>query len=475
MRRLLPALALACLAAAQAHAAALDAFLHQPNAAISGYNNEQLTGVTPEACAAACTSSTRVAWCRSFDYDKTASKCDLSDKSALDVGLKTTYSGNPYDHYSLKPASDALSKFTSTANAAISGFNTEALTGVTPKQCAAACTDATRSSWCRSFDYNKTTSKCDLSDKRAVEVGGLKTDYAGNPYDHYALVPVGGRTNPVPGNKHVLVIGIDGLRGDAIQCPGCVATPAMSALIAGGAFHGNVLAGGSQATNSGPGWATVFTGYWSDQHGVTTNDPLLKLMRPHIFDRIKLAFPTATIALVGDWFNITHNLAPTLADYKLANSEKDSVEASDMVIGWLNQANPPTAIFYYLHNVDIHAANYDPVSTLYRSKIAAEDAQIQRVLNALTSRPNYVNEEWLIVVTSDHGGRLTGHGGQSAEERRTFMILNNNYLNPSKPSYCLGTLTATPLTQADGATPHILDFLRLPNPTVGHKHPSCTG
>jgi hypothetical protein len=463
---------LAWLAATQVQAAALDAFQHQPNAAISGYNNETLTGVTPEACAAACTSSTRAGWCRSFDYDKAAAKCDLSDKSALDVGLKTNYSGNPYDHYSLKPAFDPLSKFTSTTNAAISGFNTEALTGVTPQQCAAACTDATRSSWCRSFDYNKTTSKCDLSDKRASEVGGLKTDYAGNPYDHYALSPVNGRPNPVPGNKHILLIGLDGLRGDAIQCPGCVATPAMSALIAGGAFHSNVLAGGTQSTFSGPGWATVFTGFWSDQHGVTSNDTTLKMLRLHIFDRIKLAYPSATAAVVGDWFNITHNLAPTLADYKRTNSEKDSNEASDAVIAWLNQTYPPTAIFYYLHNVDIHAANYDPFNAYYQSKIAAEDAQIKRVLDALTARPNYVNEEWLIVVTSDHGGRLTGHGGQSAEERRTFVILNNNYRNPTKPAYCAGTLTGT-LTQADGVTPHILDFLGMPNPTVGRKHPSC--
>lgn len=473
MRRLTVVIALAWLAAAQAQAAALDAFQHQPNGAIAGYNNEQLSGVTPEACAAACTSTPREAWCRSFDYDKAAAKCDLSDKSALDVGLKTNYSGNPYDHYSLKPAYDPLSKFASTANAAISGFNTEALTGVTPQQCAAACTDASRASWCRSFDYQKTAAKCDLSDRRASEVGGLKTDYSGNPYDHYGLSPVNGRPNPVPGNKHVLVIGLDGLRGDAIQCSGCVATPAMSALIAGGAFHSNVLAGGSQSTFSGPGWATVFTGFWSDQHGVTSNDPLLKVQRPHVFDRIKLAYPSATVGVVGDWFNITHNLAPTMPDYKRMNSEKDSTEASNTVIGWLNQAYAPTAIFYYLHNVDIHAANYDPFNAYYKSKIAAEDAQIKRVLDALTARPNYVNEEWLIVVTSDHGGRLTGHGGQSAEERRTFVILNNTYRNPSKVPYCTGALTSTSLSQADGVTPHILDFLGLPNNTVGRKHPSC--
>ncbi|WP_390343964.1 alkaline phosphatase family protein [Variovorax boronicumulans] len=278
----------------------------------------------------------------------------------------------------------------------------------------------------------------------------------------------------MPGNKHILLIGIDGLRGDAIQCAGCVQTPAMSALIAGGAFHGNVLAGGTkQATVSGPGWSSVFTGFWADKHGVTSNTTTLPLKKTHVFDQIKAAWPTATTAVVGDWFNITHNLRPALADFVVANAAKNSQQATDAVKGWLSWKHPPTAIFYYLHNVDVHAPSYDPLNAYYQGKIAGEDQQIQQVLTALTSRPNYANEEWLIVVTSDHGGTGSSHGGQTAAERDTLLILNNNHQNPLKPSYCLGNLGGTALTQVDGTTPHILDFLGLPNTTEGQKHPAC--
>lgn len=466
-------LALACGIATEGGAAALSVFHRTANAAIPGHNIERLSGVTPQACAAACTGTQAASWCRSFDYDKTKSRCDLSDRVGTEVGLKTTYSGDRYDHYSLKPAVDALSRFVQTADAAIPGFNTETLRDVTPLQCAAACTEFSRAGWCKSFDFHRATGRCDLSEKRASEVGGLKTTYAGDPYDHYALSPVGGRPNPVPGNKHILLIGLDGLRGDAIQCEGCVATPALSALIAGGAFHSNVLAGGVQDTVSGPGWSTVFTGFWADQHGVTSNDIDLELLRPHVFDRIKLAYPLATVAVVGDWPNITGNLAPRMPDFKVANSEDDSKEATDTVIGWLRLPHPPTAIFHFLHGTDIHAPSYDPTSPLYRSRIASEDAQIGRVLAALTARPSYPGEQWLVLVTSDHGGRGSSHGGQSAAERRSFLILNNNFRNPSHPGYCTGDLTATALSQADGATPHILDFLGLPNTTAGRKHPAC--
>ena len=47
--------------------------------------------------------------------------------------------------------------------------------------------------------------------ERAIDVGGLKTDYPGHPYDHYSLIAGEGIPNPVPGNRHVLLIGIDGL------------------------------------------------------------------------------------------------------------------------------------------------------------------------------------------------------------------------------------------------------------------------
>lgn len=81
-----------------------------------------------------------------------------------------------------------LSRFEMTDNAAISGYNSEKLSGVTAAQCASACLEEGRS-WCVSFDYHKQNQSCDLSDKRAADVGGLKTDYPGNPYAHYSLKP----------------------------------------------------------------------------------------------------------------------------------------------------------------------------------------------------------------------------------------------------------------------------------------------
>jgi len=370
----------------------------------------------------------------------------------------------------------ALSRFTRTVNAAIPGHNTERLTGQTPEQCAAACIDASRATWCRSIDYHKTLRQCDLSDKRASEVGGLKNDYAGHPYDHYALNADLGVPNPIggpQGRKHVLIIGIDGLRGDALFCNGCAATPSLLALAQGGAYHRNVLAGGSQDTFSGPGWATLFTGYWAAEHGMPSNDLGKVLLRPHVLDRLKTQWLTATVAVVGDWENITRNLKPARADFVAANGAKNSQEATDAVKHWLSWRHAPTAIFYYLHNPDIHLPSYEPLNAFYQGKISGEDRQIGQVLTALKARPNFANEEWLVAVVSDHGGIGSGHGGQSAGERNTILILNNTYGQSGKTAYCKGDLTSTPMPQIDALTPHVLDFFKMSNPTAGRKSAAC--
>jgi|GEM_PF-634429 len=457
------------------HGSGLQEFRQSQSAAVFGHNVEQLTGVSREDCAQACTDPNRSSWCVSFDYYKNLNTCDLSDVRAEDVGgLETNYNNDPYDHYSLREPSLAL--FSPRYFTALSGYNTEHLVGVSPSECSAACTDVSRRDWCVSFDYYRDTNECDLSDARTEDVGSLYTTAS---YDHYSLeVPYA----PINGDKHVLVIGIDGLRGDAIQCPGCADTPNLDLLIQGGAFHDDVVTGGQhggilQSTISGPGWATAMTGFWADGHGVETNSNAVgnELERMHVFDLIKLAYPSASAAVVADWTNLTTNLAPERADVLHQNAAKDSDEATERVLAWLDWDVAPTAVFYYLHNVDIHSDAYDPDNAYYQGVIEYEDAQIGEVMDGITARiSNFPEEEWLIVVTSDHGGLGDGHGGQSDEERRTFLILNSSFARPDLPAYCAGPLDGA-MDQVDGVTPHVTDFLdiTLPYQLDGEVNSAC--
>ena len=173
-------------------------------AAIVGHNNRHLKNVTPAQCAQACAAEKSFI-CKSFDYYRGQSACDLSAKSARDAGGLTRNSSAPYDHYARtripaapppKPKpSPNVSGFKLTERAAISGFNNRHLTNVTPAECARACVTE-KSFICKSFDYYRGKSTCDLSAKSAQEVGGLKRNYG--PYDHYARARIPAPPKPKP-------------------------------------------------------------------------------------------------------------------------------------------------------------------------------------------------------------------------------------------------------------------------------------
>ena len=44
-------------------------------------------------------------------------------------------------------------------------------------------------------------------------------------------------------------------------------------------------------------------------------------------------------------------------------------------------------------------------------------------INAIKARPTYETEDWLIIITSDHGGIKRNHGKESIQERMTFAVV----------------------------------------------------
>lgn len=104
-------------------------------------------------------------------------------------------------------------------------------------------------------------------------------------------------------NKHVLIIGMDGTRPDALLK---AKTPTFDRLIREGAFtdDANILGTRYQKndTISGPGWSSILTGVWADKHGVHDNSFKGKNYElfPHFFKRLKRQRPDAkTVSLVS--------------------------------------------------------------------------------------------------------------------------------------------------------------------------------
>jgi predicted AlkP superfamily pyrophosphatase or phosphodiesterase len=240
----------------------------------------------------------------------------------------------------------------------------------------------------------------------------------------------------------VLVIGIDGARSDCLLVAN---TPNIDSLWrnAAGAYRFDAIT--DKITVSGPAWTTMLSGISSDRHGVKGNkqddkgvfvgyQPACKTF----LNRLEDFNPQLYTASLSQWAPI-NGLMGENVDYQ--TSGKSEVEIRDKTVELLKTKNPD-AIFIQLDDVDGagHKSGYDPGNDTYIKAIETADAHIGEILKAVRARPTYQEENWLVIVSTDHGGRKKSHGGNSNEEKTVFFIANGPSIQPGELSQ--GVITA---------------------------------
>jgi len=242
------------------------------------------------------------------------------------------------------------------------------------------------------------------------------------------LVGCGG--SEVALTKKVMLIGIDGVRPDVMAE---VETPNLDRLIARGTFTDRARTG--VPTMSGPGWSSFLTGVWPEKHGVTNNDFENKRYDafPDIFTRIESVRPELNTWVAADWLPLVtddHN-GPVISrsvDTKqvLDGYEMGWPEGDARTVTLAEEAlaqGDPDAMFVYLGNPDETSHEHRSIGAEYRSAIELADEHIGRLVAAIEARPTFEQEDWLILVSTDHGRREDGgHGGDTPEERTIFYI-----------------------------------------------------
>ncbi|MFP6874495.1 MAG: LamG-like jellyroll fold domain-containing protein, partial [Verrucomicrobiales bacterium] len=237
-------------------------------------------------------------------------------------------------------------------------------------------------------------------------------------------------------NHRVLLIGIDGVRSDAMQAAD---TPNMDVLSAAGAVSYDAFAGGipgtatQQVTSSGPGWSSILAGVWTNKHGVTSNSFSGDNYEdyPHFFRRVKEVNAAACTASIVQWSPIDTYIVGAVdafTDHRATAGGGQSV--ADQASAYL-AGNNPDVLMLHFDDVDHagHGSGYSANNSTYLAAIAKVDDQIGEVIDAIEARPNFAAEDWLIIITTDHGGLGTGHGGQSADERTIFFIASGGAIS----------------------------------------------
>ncbi len=248
-------------------------------------------------------------------------------------------------------------------------------------------------------------------------------------------------TPPAELTPKVLLIGIDGVRPDVLAD---VPTPNLDRLAEGGAFTDRAWT--VFPSVSGPGWSSMLLGVWPDKHGVTNNDFTGKRYDeyPDFLTRIETVRPDLATFAVADWKPLVEadDGVATISDRIDVKHVLDGYESGwpegdersvELAVDHLAAANPD-ALFVYLGTPDEVSHETRAIGDEYRAALAQADDHVGRIIAAVRARTTYSQEDWLILVSTDHGRTEDGgHGGDTSEERTIFYLAAGLSVEPGTP------------------------------------------
>lgn len=225
-----------------------------------------------------------------------------------------------------------------------------------------------------------------------------------------------------------LVIGVDGATFDTFAQ---AEVPRIQGLMADGmTARSNLFASPMAPTVSGAGWSSIATGVWPDKHNVTDNnftDPNYDEY-PDYATRLETAKPALSTLVVGTWAPIPEKVFGPSTDERIAGGDDAGTTAK--AVDKLRNTDPDST-FVHLDEVDGAGHSHGTDSQEYRDALNRADGQIGQILDAVAARESYAEEDWLVLVTADHGHTPTGgHGGNSPGERGTFVIAQGGGMAP---------------------------------------------
>lgn len=233
----------------------------------------------------------------------------------------------------------------------------------------------------------------------------------------------------VAGVDHVIFIGVDALSPDGIRN---AHTPNIDYLMQNGAY--TLAARAVMPTNSSPNWASMIMGAGPEQHGVTSNSWEQDDYQvtptaagpggffPTIFYIMKSQRPELKLASYYDWpgfgrlFEHDFVDAVYMPDLPRETTEdrvlwaEDTIRAANEYI----RAERPNFLFIQLDHVDHFGHRFSHGSVEYYNSVQHADSLIGTALIAIEQ--SGIKNRTVVMISSDHGGIGTGHGGATDEE-----------------------------------------------------------
>lgn len=226
----------------------------------------------------------------------------------------------------------------------------------------------------------------------------------------------------------LLFIGYDGALASAVgkQVLADSASTVLALAQQGGLWLGRTggATPGDQASHTAPGWTSMFTGVWADRHGVFANgDTLNADVRTIMYQLLEK----------GRQASFSFSWEPHRTDtYKLEAEDypdafiycKDDTGTVDSMLQGIEAGYD--AVFGTIEHTDHagHTTGYSSTSETYMQAVKDCETDAAQLVAAAQTRAQTHGEDWMIIITTDHGGFVRQHYDDTLMETTTFFACN---------------------------------------------------
>lgn len=242
-------------------------------------------------------------------------------------------------------------------------------------------------------------------------------------------------------DRKVLLVVIDGLSGPELQK---YVPHQMQKMME----HAKYTLDGFSDSDTGDAatWTTILSGKSSQYHGVWGNDfdesePDDDDIHDHegadqatgfitVYQRLlesgkvlKSFSVTPWVDLDQQLFNLSHENGAVESDEAAKEKAVDRIKHGENALAF--------AVVNFRGVNEAGLANgFSMDSPPYKAALDVVDGYLAELLAAVEARQNYAQENWLVIITSNHGGLANSYGGASFEERKVPLIYYNLDFEP---------------------------------------------
>ena len=256
------------------------------------------------------------------------------------------------------------------------------------------------------------------------------------------------------------MIGIDGVRGDVAELVAQENQSAFGKILDEGAWSFNANTG--PLSNSAAGWSSMLTGVWCDRHGVRDNswEGSNHTTVPNIFDIVESNDPNLRTAALYWWDPLGEHLLSEDSIDILENYESDEA-VRDRAIELLETDSELDVLLVSIDKPDIvgHRYGFGPEIPEYVDAVGWASDMAMELMDVLEQR-NLTNENWITIITSDHGGGglySRSHYPSHPDDQNSLLLVHGGDVvvgemenNPVVVDVVATTLTHLEFAQPEG-------------------------